>query len=101
MLSPNVWCCLWLLLQGIADGRITLMGRAAPIADEAEKMAAKAVYMAKHPNSFWVEFGDFAWFRMNEVVAARLVAGFARAGTVRGDMGGGACWCCWWCRWYW
>ncbi|KAI3430593.1 hypothetical protein D9Q98_005186 [Chlorella vulgaris] len=71
--------------KGIADGRITLMGRAAPIADEAEKAAAKAVYMAKHPNSFWVEFGDFALFRMNEVVAARLVAGFARAGTITSE----------------
>jgi hypothetical protein len=40
-------------MQGIADGRINLIGKAAPIADEEEKAAAKQVYLAKHPNSFW------------------------------------------------
>lgn len=46
-------------LQGIADGRVNLIGRMAPITDDAEKAAAKAAYLSKHPNSFWVEFGDF------------------------------------------
>lgn len=45
--------------QGIADGRVNLLGRMAPITDEAEVQAAKAEYLRKHPNSFWVEFGDF------------------------------------------
>lgn len=105
------------------------------VTDETEKAEAKAAYMAAHPKSFWVEFGDFrcrhlqecwaglVWslaaaesepglvahlrsnlrqpcpcpllppplsplpprsiFRLEEVVAARLVAGFARAGKVR------------------
>lgn len=52
-------CCP--ALQGIADGRVNLIGRMAPITDDAEKAAAKAAYLAKHPNSFWVEFGDFRW----------------------------------------
>ena len=29
------------------------------ITDEAEKAAAKQAYLQSHPNSFWVEFGDF------------------------------------------
>ncbi len=40
-------------MQGIADGRINLIGRMTPITDDAEKAAAKATYLAKHPNSFW------------------------------------------------
>jgi putative heme iron utilization protein len=71
--------------RGIADGRINLIGRMAQITDETEKAAAKAAYLAKHPNSFWVEFGDFSFFRLEEIVAARLVAGFARAGKITAE----------------
>ncbi|KAI7841182.1 hypothetical protein COHA_005148 [Chlorella ohadii] len=71
--------------RGIADGRINLIGRMTPITDDAEKAAAKATYLAKHPNSFWVEFGDFSFFRLDEIVAARLVAGFARAGKITAE----------------
>lgn len=71
--------------KGIADGRINLIGKMKAITDEEEKAAAKQIYMAKHPNSFWVEFGDFSIFRMEEIVAARLVAGFARAGKITAE----------------
>ena len=49
---------------------------------EAEQAALREVYLAKHPGSFWVDFGDFTWFRLADVVAGRLVGGFARAGKV-------------------
>lgn len=71
--------------RGIADGRVSLVGRMKVISDEEERAAAKQLYMQAHPNSFWVEFGDFSLFRMEEVVLARLVAGFARAGKVTGE----------------
>jgi hypothetical protein len=134
--------------RGIADGRVNLIGRMVALKD-GEQATAKAAYLAKHPGSFWVEFGDFrcgaghggawvvwggrpcwgkglmvwarvgrrrpagwdaaaaaalrcasaclptplcpcpplplplcSWFRLEEVVMARLVAGFARAGKV-------------------
>lgn len=41
-------------LQGIADGHVTLIGKAAPISNEEERAAAKEVYMSKHPSSVWV-----------------------------------------------
>lgn len=44
-------------LQGIADGRVNLLGRMALITDEAERAAAKKIYMANHPNSFWWVLG--------------------------------------------
>jgi putative heme iron utilization protein len=39
------------------------------------------LYLSKHPNAFWVNFGDFNWFRLN-VENVRFVGGFARAGDV-------------------
>jgi putative heme iron utilization protein len=69
--------------KGLQDARVSLVGHAAPVpADEAA--AARALYLARHPNSFWVDFGDFTWFRMDEVLAARVIGGFARAGKVAG-----------------
>eukprot|EP00887_Chlorella_sp_A99_P000171 scaffold13.g171.t1 len=126
--------------RGISDARVNLIGRAAPVG-EAEQAAVREAYLAKHPNSFWVDFGDFrrglgagegrrgwrgqashsgggrgagvrgqgaadpsetggqrrvagsrggrgrkgGWWRLDEVLQARVVGGFARAGKVAGD----------------
>ena len=43
------------------------------------------MYLKKHPDAFWVDFGDFSWWRMEKVEMARLVGGFARAGKVTAD----------------
>ena len=67
--------------KGAADGRVNLMGTTALIQDAAEKKAARDLYLLKHPGAFWVDFGDFNWFRM-EVEKVRFVGGFARAGSV-------------------
>lgn len=66
--------------KGAADGRVNLMGKCTKLPSE-EKEAAKATYLAKHPGAFWVNFGDFNWFRM-EIENIRFVGGFARAGSV-------------------
>lgn len=66
--------------KGAADGRVNLMGQMNLIpAEETEPL--KELYLAKHPNAFWVNFGDFSWFRM-EIENIRFVGGFARAGSV-------------------
>jgi putative heme iron utilization protein len=70
--------------KGAADGRVNLMGQAVLVTGEAEKQACRDVYLAKHPGAFWVDFGDFNWFRMN-VEKVRFVGGFARAGSVSAD----------------
>jgi len=67
--------------KGAADGRVNLMGKVTLVPAE-EKDAMKAVYLAKHPGAFWVEFGDFNWFRMDEIMDIRFVGGFARAGSI-------------------
>ncbi|KAL9191182.1 hypothetical protein ACHAXT_000888 [Thalassiosira profunda] len=67
--------------KGAADGRVNLMGKVT-LVDAAERDAMKEVYLAKHPGAFWVNFGDFNWFRMDEIVDIRFVGGFARAGSI-------------------
>ncbi len=67
--------------KGLADARVCLTGEITPIAQEALS-PLKELYKARHPGSFWVDFGDFKWFQMENVVAARVIGGFARAGSV-------------------
>ena len=66
--------------KGAADGRVNLMGQCKLLPRE-EIESAKAIYLKKHPNAFWVNFGDFNWFRL-EIEAIRFVGGFARAGGI-------------------
>jgi putative heme iron utilization protein len=70
--------------KGAADGRVNLMGTCERLKDEEEIAKAKEIYLAKHPGAFWIEFGDFFFYRM-EIEAIRFVGGFARAGTVTPD----------------
>lgn len=67
--------------KGAADGRVNLLGRVSLVPKE-ERESLKEVYLSKHPNAFWVNFGDFNWFRMDEIIDIRFVGGFARAGNV-------------------
>jgi putative heme iron utilization protein len=70
--------------KGAADARVNLMGRVELIKDPNEKESAKKTYLMKHPGAFWVDFGDFNWFRMT-VDKVRFVGGFARAGAVTAE----------------
>ena len=64
------------------QARITITGTAMLVPDS-ETEAVKRFYLSKNPNSFWVEFGDFSWWRVEDLVAVRYNSGFARAGQVR------------------
>jgi putative heme iron utilization protein len=60
----------------LAAGRVTLLGRAARLAGEAAA-EARAAYLARHPNAaYWVDFGDFALWRL-AVDDLYFVGGFA------------------------
>jgi len=67
--------------KGAADGRVNLMGKVSKVPPE-ECEALKQLYLEKHPGAFWVHFGDFNWFRMDDIKDIRFVGGFARAGSV-------------------
>src|SRR5271170_6827489 len=73
--------------QPAADGdvlgaaRVTLVGNAVQVSEE-EKAAAKEIYLKAHPNSqYWVDFTDFAFFRL-EPVDVYYVGGFGVMGWV-------------------
>ena len=87
-LKANGKCSLTVTAPGFtgaADARVTITGTVEPIAEEDDAKAAREAYLAKHPDAFWVDFGDFSWHRMDGILGARLVGGFARAGGVDGD----------------
>jgi len=66
----------------LAAGRVTLMGRAGRLGDDA---TARAAYLARHPNAaYWVDFGDFAFYRL-EVEDVYVVGGFAAMDWVDAD----------------
>ena len=44
--------------------------------EEVEEQQLRELYKAKHPNAFWVDFGDFQFFRMTDLKAVNFVGGF-------------------------
>ena len=67
----------------LAVGRVTLVGRVAPLPADA-RAAARDDYLARHPGAAaWVDFGDFAFHRL-AVEAAYFIAGFGAMGWVEG-----------------
>jgi hypothetical protein len=67
--------------EGAADARVCLTGTVRRVPD-ARVAAARERYLARHPDAFWVDFGDFTFWQMEDLKAIRLVGGFARAGSV-------------------
>lgn len=62
-----------------ASPRVTVLGKAVKLSG-ADADAAKAAYLARHPQSkAWAAFGDFALWRL-EPEDAYVVAGFGSAG---------------------
>jgi putative heme iron utilization protein len=60
----------------LAVGRVTLMGDASPV-PAADLDAARGAYLARHDSArYWVDFGDFAFYRL-ELRDVYFVGGFA------------------------
>ena len=65
----------------LGAARVTVVGNAATLAAP-EIAEARGLYLERHPNSkYWVDFDDFAFFRM-EVVDVYYVGGFGVMGWV-------------------
>jgi heme iron utilization protein len=65
----------------LALGRVTLLGSCKKVPDE-DRAAARAAFLAAQPDaSFYVDFKDFSFFRL-EPVALRYVGGFGRMSWV-------------------
>ena len=52
---------------------------------ETEKDRLRELFLKKHPDAVYVDFGDFRWFKMQTILKARFSAtatNVARSGTV-------------------
>jgi heme iron utilization protein len=68
----------------LAAGRLTLMGAARKL-DPAQAGEARAAYLARHQRAgYWVDFDDFAFWRL-DVVDVYFVGGFAAMDWVTAD----------------
>ena len=68
-------------MQAMSQARFTMTGTARELS-AGEQEAAKQLFLARNPNSFWVNFGDFSWWCLEDLVAVRFNLGFAQAGQV-------------------
>ena len=68
---------------GAASARVTLTGMVEEITDATAAAACRETYLGVHKDAFWVDFGDFAWFRMTSLAHCRWIGGFGRAHTVK------------------
>lgn len=57
--------------KGAADARVTLVGSVSKV-DGDEIKPLRDLYLQKHTNAFWVDFGDFKWFHMKTLQVPRL-----------------------------
>ena len=64
--------------KGASDGRVTLTGNVQKVTEEKRAHQVREAYKQKHPDAFWVDFGDFSVYEMTDLVHVRLVGGFAR-----------------------
>ncbi|GAQ79682.1 FMN binding protein [Klebsormidium nitens] len=84
-LERNPQCSFFLSrdLNSMNRAKVTLLGNA-EIVDEAERQSVRDSYLKKHPNAFWVDFGDFRFVRIRptHIRMTRNIATFAMGASV-------------------
>jgi putative heme iron utilization protein len=67
--------------KGAAEGRVAMIGNVSKLGGEL-KAAYRDMYFKRHPGAFWIDFGDFSYWKMNNLTSLRYIGGFARAGSL-------------------
>ncbi len=65
----------------LASGRVTLLGRIAPVGDDGRDVARDRYLAANPAASYYIDFGDFAFYRL-DVESIRYVGGYGRMSWV-------------------
>ncbi len=66
----------------LANGRVTLLGRARVLAAGAERDTAQAAYLEAHPTAaYYVDYADFGFWRL-DVESLRYIGGYGRMSWV-------------------
>lgn len=68
--------------KGAAEGRVVLVGTIQKVLDAELRNQLRDLYLKRHKDAFWIDFGDFSYFRMESLEAVRFVGGFAMAGSI-------------------
>lgn len=73
----------------LVNARVTLTGTVVMHKDKESTAGIRDIYLKKHPDSYWVDFDDFRFFRMDSIDSVRYVTNsataFAKTGTVSGS----------------
>src|ERR1051325_7444095 len=65
----------------LASGRVTLLGKLSPVADD-DRPLVRDLYLAANPTSaYYIDFGDFTFYRL-DVESIRYVGGYGRMSWV-------------------
>ncbi|XP_022925000.1 glutamyl-tRNA reductase-binding protein, chloroplastic [Cucurbita moschata] len=85
-LAANPKCSLLVAKEPEDRGTlvVTVHGDAVPVSEE-DRPAVRAAYLSKHPNAFWVDFGDFQFVYIKPKVI-RYVSGVATASLGSGEL---------------
>eukprot|EP01035_Chromulina_nebulosa_P017340 gene17340-22886_t len=68
--------------KGASEGRVVLIGDVSPVPKGDETTTLRDKYLAKHKDAFWIDFGDFSFYKLTSLTAVRFIGGFAMAGNV-------------------
>ena len=68
--------------KGAAEGRVVLIGSAVKLFDKEKIATLRDLYLKKHKDAYWIDFGDFSYFTMTSLEIVRYVGGFAMAGSI-------------------
>lgn len=60
-----------MMFQGAREQMVTLVGCVRSVEKEMDQI--RDIYLSKAPRSFWVDFGDFRWFKMDHLYNVRYI----------------------------
>jgi hypothetical protein len=66
----------------MTDARCSVTGVFSEVENKEDAAACRELYLKRHAEAYWIDFGDFSYIRMDEVVACNFVGGFGRAAAV-------------------
>lgn len=70
--------------SALSDGRVSIQGTVRLVQDD-ERPALREAFLKKYPSAFYVDFGDFKWFILDDIKTVRFNGGFAAARVMTAD----------------
>lgn len=68
--------------KGAAQGRVSIGGKVKKVTNKTVTLSLREQYLKYHKDAYWVDFGDFSFYRMYTIESIRYVGGFALVGNI-------------------